>query len=85
MFSIWMQLTDVSKRPSLKASSGGFRKKGWPVQAASATGIEITPSSKSAFARSQADTFLQQMNRSWCSLRSHDDVLLEPETMKPLV
>ena len=60
-WEIWRQLTDVSKSPSLKACSGAFGKKGWLVQGASATGIEITPSSKSAFVRSHADTFLRQI------------------------
>ena len=59
--NIFRQLTAVSKSPSLKASSGDFWKKGWPLHGESATGIEITPSSKSAFVRSQAETFLRQM------------------------
>ena len=59
--NIFRQFTAVSKSPSLKASSGDFGKKGWPLHGESATGIEITPSSKSAFVRSQAETFLRQM------------------------
>ena len=59
--NIFRQFTAVSKSPSLKASSGDFGKKGWPLHGESATGIEITPSSKSAFVKSQAETFLRQM------------------------
>ena len=82
MFSIRRQLTDVSKSPSLKACSGAFGKKGWLVQGASATGIEITPSSKSAFVRSHADTFLRQI---LVKFEIFEIFVGKPQTVKPVL